>query len=55
MADDKTKTGGPDRRRVASNEVEDFHQKHKHLTHKQARGADGHSSRSTMPAGRATR
>ena len=40
MADDKTKTGGPDRRRVASNqhyEVEDFHQKHSHLTHKQAR------------------
>jgi hypothetical protein len=36
MADDKTKTGGPDRRQVASNqpcEVEDFHLKHKHLSH----------------------
>jgi hypothetical protein len=39
MVDDKTKIGGPDRRRVASKqpyEVEDFHQKHKHLSHKQA-------------------
>jgi hypothetical protein len=36
MPDDKRRTGGPDRRRIASKqpyEVEDFHQKHKHLTH----------------------
>jgi hypothetical protein len=40
MADDKSKRGAADRRRIASKqpyEVEDFHQKHKHLTHKQAR------------------
>ena len=39
MSDDKTKTGGPDRRRVAGDqpyEVEDFHQKHKHLSHDEA-------------------
>jgi hypothetical protein len=39
MADDKSKVGGQDRARVASNqpyEVEDFHQIHKHLTHDQA-------------------
>jgi hypothetical protein len=40
MADDKTKTGGADRRRVALDqpyEVEDFHQKHKHLSHEDAK------------------
>jgi hypothetical protein len=40
MADDKTKTGGADRRRVALNqpyEVEDFHQRHKHLSHEDAK------------------
>jgi hypothetical protein len=39
MADDKTKTGGADRRRVALEqpyEVEDFHQQHKHLSHDDA-------------------
>ena len=39
MTDDKTKTGGPDRRRVALDqpyEVEDFHQRHKHLSHDDA-------------------
>jgi hypothetical protein len=39
MTDDKTKVGGSDRRRVALDqpyEVEDFHQKHRHLTHEQA-------------------
>jgi hypothetical protein len=39
MADDKTKIGEPDRRRVASDqpyEVEDFHQKHGHLSHEEA-------------------
>ena len=39
MADDKSKVGGQDRSRVAvgqNYEVEDFHQKHKHLTHEQA-------------------
>jgi len=39
MADDKTKVGGQDRARVALGEpyeVEDFHQKHKHLSHEQA-------------------
>jgi hypothetical protein len=39
MSDDKSKTGGADRRRVALNqpyEVEDFHQKHKHLSHDEA-------------------
>jgi hypothetical protein len=40
MADDKTKTGSADRRRVAIDqpyEVEDFHQKHKHLSHEDAK------------------
>jgi hypothetical protein len=40
MADDKSKTGRQDRIRVAGGqdyEVEDFHQKHKHLTLEQAR------------------
>lgn len=39
MSDNKSKVGGQDRGRVASSqdyEVEDFHQKHKHLTHEQA-------------------
>ena len=39
MADDKNKVGGADRRRVGLDrpyEVEDFHQKHKHLSHEQA-------------------
>ena len=39
MVDDKSKRGAADRRRIASKqpyEVEDFHQKHTHLTHKQA-------------------
>jgi hypothetical protein len=39
MADVKTKTGGADRRRVGLDqpyEVEDFHQKHKHLSHDDA-------------------
>jgi hypothetical protein len=39
MSDDKTKVGGQDRSRVALGqpyEVEDFHQKHKHLSHEQA-------------------
>jgi hypothetical protein len=39
MADDKSKVGEPDRARIAGDqdyEVEDFHQKHKHLTHEQA-------------------
>ena len=40
MADDKTKTGGADRPRVALDqpyEVEDFHQKHTHLSHEDAK------------------
>ena len=40
MADDKSQTGGADRRRVALDqpyEVEDFHQKHKHLSHDDAK------------------
>jgi hypothetical protein len=40
MADDKTKTGGADRRRVALDqpyEVEGFHQKHVHLSHEDAK------------------
>ena len=40
MADDKTNVGGADRRRVALDqpyEVEDFHQKHKHLSHDDAK------------------
>jgi len=39
MSDDKSKVGGQDRARVALDqpyEVEDFHQKHKHLSHQQA-------------------
>ena len=39
MADDKTKIGRQDRDRAAINqdyEVEDFHQKHDHLTHAEA-------------------
>ena len=39
MSDDKSKVGGADRRRVAHDqpyEVEDFHQKHKHLSHEDA-------------------
>jgi hypothetical protein len=39
MADDKSKVGEQDRLRIAGGqdyEVEDFHQKHKHLTHQQA-------------------
>ena len=39
MADDKTKTGGADRRRVALDqpyEVEDFHQRHARLSHADA-------------------
>jgi len=39
MADDKSKTDGRDRSRINQNEpyeVEDFHQKHKHLSHEQA-------------------
>jgi len=39
MADDKSKVGGQDRARVALSqpyEVEDFHQKHKHLSHEEA-------------------
>ena len=39
MADDKSKVGGADRGRVALDqpyEVEDFHQKHKHLSHEEA-------------------
>jgi hypothetical protein len=38
MSDDKNKVGGQDRARIATGqdyEVEDFHQKHKHLTHAQ--------------------
>ena len=40
MPDDKSKRGEPDRGRIALGEpyeVEDFHQKHKHLTHDQAK------------------
>lgn len=40
MADDKSKVGGADRRRVALDqpyEVEDFHKKHKHLSHDEAK------------------
>ena len=40
MADDKSKVGGSDRGRVALDqpyEVEDFHQKHKHLSHEDAK------------------
>jgi hypothetical protein len=40
MADDKTKVGKQDRARVALGEpyeVEDFHQKHTHLSHEQAK------------------
>jgi hypothetical protein len=40
MADDKTKVGGADRRRVAGGqpyEVEDFHQKHSHISHDDAK------------------
>jgi len=40
MADDKSKVGGADRHRVALDqpyEVEDFHQKHKHLSHEDAK------------------
>jgi hypothetical protein len=40
MADDKTKVGRQDRARVSLSEpyeVEDFHQKHKHLSHEQAK------------------
>jgi len=39
MSDNKNKVGGQDRARVALDqpyEVEDFHQKHSHLTHEQA-------------------
>jgi hypothetical protein len=39
MADDKNKVGGQDRARIAGGQdyaVEDFHQKHKHLSHEQA-------------------
>ena len=39
MSDDKSKVGRQDRSRVGGDqdyEVEDFHQKHKHLTHQQA-------------------
>jgi hypothetical protein len=39
MSDDKNKVGRQDRARIAGGqdyEVEDFHQKHKHLTHQQA-------------------
>jgi hypothetical protein len=39
MADDKSKVGRQDRARVSLSEpyeVEDFHQKHKHLSHQQA-------------------
>jgi hypothetical protein len=39
MSDDKNKVEGQDRARIATGqdyEVEDFHQKHKHLTHAQA-------------------
>jgi hypothetical protein len=39
MADDKAKRGAADRRRIASDqpsEIEDFHQKHKHLSHDEA-------------------
>ena len=39
MADDKSKVGRQDRARVASDEpyeIEDFHRKHKHLTHEEA-------------------
>jgi hypothetical protein len=39
MADDKRKVGRQDRSRVAvsqNHEVEDFHHKHKHLTHQEA-------------------
>ena len=40
MSDDKTKIGRTDPRRVALDqpyEVEDFHQKHKHLSHEDAK------------------
>jgi hypothetical protein len=39
MSDDKSKVGKQDRLRIAGGqdyEVEDFHRKHKHLTHEQA-------------------
>ena len=39
MPDDKSKAGRQDRARIAGGqdyEVEDFHQKHRHLTHQQA-------------------
>jgi hypothetical protein len=39
MSDDKSKVGQQDRARIAVGqdyEVEDFHQKHKHLSHDQA-------------------
>jgi hypothetical protein len=39
MSDDKTKRDGRDSSRVSLSEpyeVEDFHQKHKHLSHEQA-------------------
>ena len=39
MSDNKNKVGSQDRARVALDqayEVEDFHQKHSHLTHEQA-------------------
>ena len=40
MSDDKTKVGGQDRNRIAmaqDYEVEDFHQKRKHLSHERAK------------------